>query len=150
MLGTFITSHEHCTPLSQLEAVVFYGTITHECHQQSVCLCTVKGQHTDMFTLINEATHHHSCRPESALFCISLAIHSSYTYCTNTMKAFSLSTLGLFLLLSILGPASCKCCIALARHTGYCGDNTKMAACCGYGKCNAFCCHCQGGDRPAL
>jgi hypothetical protein len=30
-----------------------------------------------------------------------------------------------------------------------CGDDTKPTPCCGYGKCNVFCCNCDGGCRSS-
>ena len=34
-----------------------------------------------------------------------------------------------------------KCC----RGFTTCGDGTEDYTCCGYGKCNGFCCSCDGG-----
>lgn len=42
-------------------------------------------------------------------------------------------------------PALADCC--KADDCGHCDDGTKGTPCCGYGKCNIFCCNCDGGCR---
>ncbi|KEF56579.1 uncharacterized protein A1O9_06768 [Exophiala aquamarina CBS 119918] len=55
----------------------------------------------------------------------------------------TLATLGFGLILPLLVPsASAKCCQPDAG--GDCGDNSGGTPCCGYKKCNGFCCACQG------
>lgn len=41
--------------------------------------------------------------------------------------------------------ASADCCGAICG--GLCKDCTKSTPCCGHGKCNIFCCNCDGGCR---
>ena len=40
------------------------------------------------------------------------------------------------------------CC--RAGGSGRCDDGTTGTPCCGYGKCNIFCCNCDGGCRTSM
>jgi hypothetical protein len=42
----------------------------------------------------------------------------------------------------LITSANAKCC--KADHGGDCGDNSNGTPCCGYKKCNGFCCACEG------
>lgn len=42
-------------------------------------------------------------------------------------------------------PVLAECCDR--DSCGRCGDHTQGTPCCGYGKCNIFCCNCDGGCR---
>lgn len=53
--------------------------------------------------------------------------------------------LSVILLQSFVERASSACCNS--DRLRRCGDNTISTPCCGYGKCNIFCCHCRGGCR---
>ncbi|XP_078694645.1 uncharacterized protein LOC144923719 [Branchiostoma floridae x Branchiostoma belcheri] len=65
----------------------------------------------------------------------------------------------LWLLLLTLDQSAAECCdptrkvcsvnwfILKAGCTKYCGDGTVSTPCCGHGKCNIFCCNCDGGCR---
>lgn len=54
-------------------------------------------------------------------------------------------TLGILVSLAFVGAASALCCPSNA--IGMCADGTVGTPCCGYGPCNIFCCHCDGGCR---
>ena len=60
-----------------------------------------------------------------------------------TMQTTMLLLIMLFLIsfLQIL-PVNAACCLSDAG--GDCGDNSAGTPCCGYKKCNGFCCACQG------
>ncbi|XP_035693723.1 uncharacterized protein LOC118427869 [Branchiostoma floridae] len=65
----------------------------------------------------------------------------------------------LWLLLITLDQSAAVCCdptkkvcsvswyFVKAGCTKYCGDGTTSTPCCGHGKCNVFCCNCDGGCR---
>ncbi|XP_066267366.1 uncharacterized protein [Branchiostoma lanceolatum] len=65
----------------------------------------------------------------------------------------------LWLLLLAMDPSDAECCdhtkkVCTVRWlffktgcTKYCGDGTEPTPCCGHGKCNIFCCNCDGGCR---
>ena len=48
-------------------------------------------------------------------------------------------------LAALLPLATAACCNA--SQGGGCADRTGGTPCCGYGKCNIFCCACKGGCR---
>jgi len=51
-------------------------------------------------------------------------------------------------LLSLVSYVAGACCGA--DNKNLCGDNTAGTPCCGYGKCNIFCCACKGGCRHSF
>ncbi|KAF1847617.1 uncharacterized protein K460DRAFT_279871 [Cucurbitaria berberidis CBS 394.84] len=46
---------------------------------------------------------------------------------------------------AIIPLATAVCC--QGPTTGSCGDGTNGTPCCAHGKCNIFCCNCDGGCR---
>ncbi len=51
----------------------------------------------------------------------------------------------ILLILCELAQQSNACCTENAN--GYCGDGSRGTPCCGQGRCNIFCCNCDGGCR---
>ena len=71
-----------------------------------------------------------------------------------------------FILMMTVNPVDCECCrsafkvnirwkppsppnanAGIIETNSYCEDGTNTTPCCGYGKCNAFCCNCKNGCR---
>lgn len=49
---------------------------------------------------------------------------------------------------SLILSVSAHCCGY--DNTGHCADGTGATPCCGVGKCNFFCCNCDGGIKCLL
>jgi hypothetical protein len=75
-------------------------------------------------------------------FAASSSTHSSFNV-SVTMHILILLNI-MFLCLQVnLSAVYAKCCLSDAG--GDCGDNSSGSPCCGYNKCNGFCCACPGG-----
>lgn len=59
-----------------------------------------------------------------------------------TMRTHTVA-ITLFTLLSTL--VSAECCDQSGGLSGECDDGSDASPCCGVGKCNMFCCNCDGG-----
>ncbi len=76
-----------------------------------------------------------------------LFTHSSFNLSVTMLILILLNII--FLCLQFNLPAVyAKCC--LADVGGDCGDNSAGTPCCGYNKCNGFCCACPGGKPISI